>query len=82
MIKKYHNHILQTNPWDCEEEPHSNNETPGSKATSSFFQIKMIAKLEWTYICIQPNIIQLQTLILGFSIKTKSTSTEPPPQNG
>ena len=37
MIRKYHNHKLQTIPWHCEEEPHNNHETPGrqlSKATS------------------------------------------------
>ena len=28
MIRKYHNHKLQTNPWHREEEPHSNHETP------------------------------------------------------
>ena len=27
MIRNYHNHKLQTNPWQCEEEPHSNHET-------------------------------------------------------
>ena len=50
MIRKYHNHKLQTNPWHREEELHNNHETPGrqSKATSSLFPIKMIAKLEWT----------------------------------
>ena len=29
MIKKYHNHKTQANPWHSEEEPHSNHETPG-----------------------------------------------------
>ena len=29
MIKKYHNHKLQTYPWHREEEPHNNHETPG-----------------------------------------------------
>ena len=51
-IRKYHNHKLQTNLWHREEEPHNNHETPGrqtSKATSSLFPIKMIAKLEWTH---------------------------------
>ena len=24
MIRKYHNHKLQTNPWHIEEEPHNN----------------------------------------------------------
>ena len=29
MIRKYHNHKLQTNPWQHEEESHNNHETPG-----------------------------------------------------
>ena len=28
MIREYHNHKLQTNPWHCEEEPHNLHETP------------------------------------------------------
>ena len=50
MIRQYHNHKLHTNPpWHREEEPPNNQETPGrqlSKAISSLFPIKMIAKLE------------------------------------
>ena len=29
MIRKYHNHKLQTNPWRHEDEPHNHQETPG-----------------------------------------------------
>ena len=29
MIKKYHNHTLQTNQWQREEKPHDNHQTPG-----------------------------------------------------
>ena len=29
MIRKYHNHKLQTDPWHRKEEPHNNHETPG-----------------------------------------------------
>ena len=29
MLRKYHNHKLQTNMWHREEEPHNNHETPG-----------------------------------------------------
>ena len=50
MIRKYHNHKLQTNPWHREEESHNNHQTPGrqlSKATSILFLTKMTAKLEW-----------------------------------
>ena len=35
MIRKYHNHKLQTNPWRREEEPHNNNETPGRQTKQS-----------------------------------------------
>ena len=35
MIRKYHNHKLQTNPWLREEEPHNNHETPGSQTKQS-----------------------------------------------
>ena len=67
MIRNYHNHKLQTNPWYREEEPHNNHETPGrqSKAT-----IEMIANLEWT----QSN-AQQKSLI----ITNELTTTEPPP---
>ena len=52
MIRKYHNHKLQTNPWHREEEPHTKHETPGrptkkSNQLSLPRIIKMIAKLEW-----------------------------------
>ena len=52
MIRKYHNHKLQTNPWYCEEEPHNNHETPGRQTKQSnqlsLFTNKMIAKLDGT----------------------------------
>ena len=35
MIRKYHNHQLQTNPWHCEEEPHNNHDTPGRQTKQS-----------------------------------------------
>ena len=35
MIRKYHNHKLQTNPWESEEEPHNNHETPGRQTKQS-----------------------------------------------
>ena len=35
MIRKYHNHKLQTNPWHGEEEPHDNHKTPGRKTPKS-----------------------------------------------
>ena len=35
MIRKYHNHKLQTNPWHRKEEPHNNHETPGRQTKQS-----------------------------------------------
>ena len=35
MIMKYHNHKLQPNPWNREEEPHNNHETPGRQTKHS-----------------------------------------------
>ena len=37
MIRKYHNHKLQTNPWQREEEPDNNHETPGRQTKQSIF---------------------------------------------
>ena len=60
LIRIYHNHTLQTNPWHLEEEPHNANSHMKSerqfKVTSSLFSIKMIAKLERT-----PSIAQKNT---------------------
>ena len=50
-----------------------------SKATSSFFPIKMIAKLEWIQSNAQQNIEQLQNPTMGVAINNESTTTEPPP---
>ena len=35
MIRKYHNHKLQTTPWHCEEEPLNHHETPGRQIKQS-----------------------------------------------
>ena len=35
MIRKYHNHKLQTNSWHREEEPHNSHETPGRQTKQS-----------------------------------------------
>ena len=35
MIRKYHNHKLQTNPRHHEEEPHNNHETPEGQTKQS-----------------------------------------------
>ena len=82
MIRKYHNHKLQTTPWHGEEEPLNHHETPGRQIKQSnqlLFPIKMIAILEWTQSNIQQNIEQSQTPTIGATINKKSTATEPPP---
>ena len=52
MIRKYHNHKLQTTPRHREEEPHNHQEIPGRQIKQSnqlsLFPIKMIAILERT----------------------------------
>ena len=35
MIRKYHNHKLQTTPWHREEEPLNHYETPGRQINQS-----------------------------------------------
>ena len=40
MIRRYHNHKLQTKPWHSEEEPHNNHETPG-RQTKQINQISL-----------------------------------------
>ena len=35
MIRKYHNHKLQTSPWHREEEPLNHQETPGRQTKQS-----------------------------------------------
>ena len=35
MIRKYHNHKLQTNPWHREEEPQNKHEVPGRQIEQS-----------------------------------------------
>ena len=35
MVREYHNHKLQTNPWDRKEEPRNNHETPGRQTKQS-----------------------------------------------
>ena len=35
MVRKYHNHKLQTTPWHREEEPPNHHETPGRQIKKS-----------------------------------------------
>ena len=36
MIRKYHNHKLQQNPWHRGEEPQNNHETSGRQTKQSY----------------------------------------------
>ena len=85
MIRKYHNHKLQANPWHREDEPQTiigHQEVKQRKATRSLFLIEMIAKLEWTPKKRTTNIEQLQNPTIGVTINNKSTTAEPPPWKG
>ena len=42
MIRKYHNHKLQTTPWHCEEEPLNHHETPGRQIKQSNFKVSVL----------------------------------------
>ena len=69
MIKQYHNHKLQTNPWRRrEEEQHNNHEAHEdklTKATSSSLPNKIIAKPELTQSNAQQNTERLQNPTTG-----------------
>ena len=67
MIREYHNHKLQTNPWHREEEPHNNHEMAG-RQTKRSHQFSLPHPDE-----------RLQTPTMGVTINNKSTTTEPPP---
>ena len=83
MIKKYHNHKLQTNPWHREEEPHNNHETPGRQTKQNNHlsfprgddcKTRIDTKLRTT------EHEQIQNPTLGLTINNETTTiTEPPP---
>ena len=83
MIRKYHNHKLQTNTWHLFSKSHTtitrHQEDKQSKATSSLFPIEMIAKIEWTQSDAMQNIEQLQNPTMGVTINNESITTEPSP---
>ena len=82
MIRKYHNHSLKTNSRHREEELYKitrHQKDKQSKATGSFFPIKMIVKLEWTHSNVHQNMEQKQNTTMGASINYGPTTTEPPP---
>ena len=77
MIRKYHNHKLQTNPWHRED--HNNHETPG-RQTKQSNQLSLPHQDDCkTRMNVQQNIEQLQNPTMGVTINNESTTTEPPP---
>ena len=88
MIRKYHNHQLQTTPWHREEKPLNHHETPG-RQTKQSNQLSLPHQDDCNTSMdirertnVQQNIKQLQTPTMGVTINKKSTTTEPPPYNG
>ena len=48
LIRKYHNHKLQTNPWHREEDPHNNHETPGRQTKqSNQLSLQVLLLIHW-----------------------------------
>ena len=72
IIRKYHNHELQANPWHREEERHTkitrHQEDKLSKATSSR------PALEWTPSNAQQNVKQLQNSTMGETTNSESST--------
>ena len=76
MIRKCHNHKLQTNPWHHEEEPHNNHQTQG-RPTKQSNQLSLPYQDDCKT---RRDIIeQLQNPKIGVTINNKSKQTEPPP---
>ena len=79
MIRKFHSHKLQTNPWHQEVEPHNNHETPG-RQTKQSNQPSLPNQDECkTKIDVKQrtkNIEQLQNPTMGVTINNESTTTE------
>ena len=82
MIRKYHNHKLQTTPWHREEEPLNHHETPGRQIKQSN-QLSLLhqddCNTRMDTCNVQQNTEQPQTPTMGVTINKKSTTTEPPP---
>ena len=70
MIRKYHNHKLQTTPWHCKEEPLNHHKTPGRQIKQSN-QLSLPHQDDCNISNEQQNIEQLQTPTIGVTI-TKS----------
>ena len=80
MVWKYHNHTLNTDPQHREKSHRTTvftrrQEDKQSKATSSLFPIKMIAKLEMTQSNTKQNIEQSQNPTMGAAINNESKTS-------
>ena len=62
MIRKYHNHKLQTIPWHQEEEPHNNHETPGRQTKQSKQPYQNQYMLDFFYLFFTLNSAKLDML--------------------
>ena len=74
MIRKYHNHKLQTTPWHREEEPLNHHKTPGrqikqSNQLSLPHQDDCNTRMDISNV--QQNIEQLQTPTMGVTINKR-----------
>ena len=79
MIRKYHNHKLQTSPWHREEELINHHETPGRQIKQSN-QLSLPHQDDCNTRMDIKNSEQLQNPTMGVTINKKSTTTtEPPP---
>ena len=80
MIRKYHDHTLQTKQWHHEEESHNNinHKTLGrqSKATSYLFPIKVIVTLARAQNNTQQNMEQTENPTIGASLLLQCIITE------
>ena len=81
MIRKYHNHKLQTNLGHRKEEPHTNLRQQGDKQSKACTQpapsdCKTSIGHKVTH---HKHRTILQNPTMGATINNKSTTTEPPP---
>ena len=56
MIRKYHNHKLQTTPWNREEEPLNHHKTPGRQIKQSN-QLSLPQKTQSRFIAMVSSLI-------------------------
>ena len=80
MIRKYHNHTLQTISRHREEVLHDTRKTNIVKR-HTLFPIKIIAKLERTHSNVEQNMEQAQNPTMGAIINKESTTTESLPKS-